>query len=124
MQLQSAPNGTGNWTDPIEAIVKANALCEPSNGNSSKICSAAQSNFLNMTTPKGEYAFEFLVIGGSLMSTSEWHFSGQWANSLGAQSGQIISTGAGSPPAVPEPTAALLFAVGAVTVRQSIRRRS
>jgi hypothetical protein len=125
VQLLSAPNGTGNWTDPIEAVIHSNSLCELSNGDPDKVCSSAQNSFLNMTNPKGEYEFEFLVIGGTLLPTSEWHFSGQWCDHLGECNGAILSVGGTpSPPAVPEPSAALLFAVGAVTVGRSLRRRA
>ena len=120
VQLQSAPNGLGNWTDPIHSVIHANELCEPTMGNSSKVCSAAENSFLDMTAPRGKYEFEFLVIGGTLLETEEWHFSGQWANQVGPGPGDVISDGA----PIPEPSAALLFAIGAVTVGRTVRRRA
>ena len=122
VSLISAPNGVGNWTDPIEAVIHSNALCTPSNGHSDKVCSSTKSNFLDMSGG-GDFVWKFRVVGGTELDTDEWHFSGQWTNRLGADQGQIISVGAGgpTPPAVPEPTAALLFGVGTLVVGGSLR---
>ncbi|HXK24908.1 MAG TPA: hypothetical protein VMS55_19725 [Myxococcota bacterium] len=116
----SAPNGVGNWTDPIEAVVHSNALCEPGNGNTDKVCSAGKTSFLNMSGG-GNFVWKFEVVGGTELATSDWHFSGQWTNRLGADQGQIISVGAGGSTPVPEPTAALLFGVGTLVVGGSLR---
>ncbi len=95
-----------------------------SNGgsNTDKICIYAKSNLLSAKSGR-VYKFEFLVTGGSVLSEDEWHFGGQWGNTSPAK-GQIISGSNGGTPAVPEPSAALLFAVGAVTVGRSLRRRA
>jgi hypothetical protein len=119
--LISAPNGVANWTDPIEAVVHSGALCTLSNGDPDKICSAAKNNFLDMSGG-GDFVWKFKVVGGTELDTSEWHFSGQWTNELGPARGNIISVGAPGSPPVPEPTAALLFAVGMLTVGQTLRR--
>ena len=120
VSLISAPNGVGNWTDPIEAVIHSNALCELSNGDPDKVCSAAKNNFLDMSGG-GDFVWKFKVVGGTELSTGEWHFSGQWTNALGPARGNIISVGASSTP-VPEPTAALLFGVGTLVVGGSLRR--
>ena len=123
VSLISAPNGVANWTDPIEAVVHSGALCELSNGDPSKICSAAKTSFLDMSGG-GNFVWKFKVVGGTELPTDEWHFSGQWTNQLGIARGNIISVGAGgpTPPSVPEPTAALLFGVGTLVVGGSLRR--
>ena len=120
VSLISAPNGVANWTDPIEAVVHANALCELSNGDPDKVCTAGKNNFLDMSGG-GDFVWKFKVVGGTELATGEWHFSGQWANELGTARGNIISVGAPGTP-VPEPTAALLFGVGTLVVGGSLRR--
>jgi len=119
--LTEAPNGVANWTDPIEAVVHSNALCEVSNGDPDKICTAGKNNFLNMGGGS-DFVWKFKVVGGTVLGTDEWHFSGQWANGLGTARGNIISVGAPATAAVPEPTAALLFGVGTLAVGQTLRR--
>jgi hypothetical protein len=119
-ELLSAPNGVGNWSDVMEAPVNSNGSPCGSGGNATdKVCIFAKNNLLNVTT-NGNYVFEFKLTGGSLMPTSDWHFGGQWGDSLISR-GSIISVDAA---AVPEPSAALLFAIGAVTVGRSLRRRA
>lgn len=117
--LVSAPNGTTNWSSPLEAPVTSNGSpCSVGGNGTDKVCIYAKNNLLDVTTD-GVYTFEFLVVGGTEMDTSEWHFGGQWGDRLVSR-GKIISDGA---PAIPEPSAALLFGVGAVTVGRSLRRR-
>lgn len=109
--LVSAP--TAGWLDPAtEAAVSANALC--ANGTTSdKVCTYG---FVDITTD-GVYTWEYLITGGTLLDKSEWHWGGQFADDAGATSGKLISAG------IPEPSAALLFGVGALVVSQRTRRR-
>jgi len=102
-------------------VIHSNALCTASNGNSDKVCSTAKSNFLDMSGG-GVFVWKFRVVGGTELPTSDWHFSGQWTDGLGAASGNIISVGAPGSASVPEPTAALLFGVGTLVVGGSLRR--
>jgi len=108
---------TAGWLDPaLEAATSANNLCK--NGTSSdKVCTYG---FTDITTDD-TYTWEFLVTGGTLLDTADWHWGGQYANQAGPTSGKIISA---SLPPVPEPNAAILFGLGALIVGAGLRRRS
>lgn len=111
VELLTAPNGIENWSAAVEAVVNSNgSLCAPGD-TTDKVCIYAQNEFLDMSGG-GNYTWTFKLTGSTVLSTSEWHFSGQWSNDVGLANGNIISAGAA---AVPEPSAALLFAVGALT---------
>lgn len=114
-ELVFATNGTGNWSDVFEAPVNANSECGNTNGNSSKVCIFG---FVDISGG-GSYTWIVEYEGGHLLDTDSWHLGAQYANGPGPTSGKIISV-SGSPP-IPEPSAALLFAAGAVVV--SARRR-
>jgi hypothetical protein len=117
-ELISASNDVANWSDAVEAPVNSNGgLCSPA-GNTSKVCIAAENQLLDLRV-NGVYEWKFEVVGGKMLDTSQWHFGGQLANQVGPAKGHIISQGA---PPIPEPSAALLFAVGALTVGRSLRR--
>jgi hypothetical protein len=64
-----------------------------------------------------DYTWTFLIEGGTLMDTDEWHLGAQYANGPNRSQGQIISA------QVPEPTAAVLFGLGAILVTRRARRR-
>lgn len=118
-ELLTAPGGLGNWSDAINAPVNSNgALCSPS-GSSNKVCVSAENSLFDLRV-NGIYEWTFKIVGGTELPTSQWVFSGQFANVVGAARGNIISQSA---PAVPEPTAALLFGLGALTVGRSLRRQ-
>jgi hypothetical protein len=116
----TGPTGSGSWS-LVEAAISssANGPCDPNHGNpNNKMCS---SGFANITSD-GEYTWEFYLVGGTLITdTSEWHLAGQYADGGGRATGQIWSTsGSGAP--VPEPTAAVLFGLGAILVARRTQR--
>jgi hypothetical protein len=116
----TGPTGSGAWS-LIEAATSSsvNSPCDTNNGNNNdKMCS---SGFVNITSD-GEYTWEFYIVGGTLITdTSEWHLGGQYADGGGRATGQIWSTsGSGTP--VPEPTAAVLFGLGAILVARRTQR--
>ncbi len=110
--LDSAPSA--GWADPVEAVTSSNNLCE--NGTSSdKVCTYG---FVDVTGG-GAFTWEFTLTGGSLLPVSDWHIGGQYADAAGPARGQIISASAA---AVPEPSAALAFALGGLVVAAALRR--
>lgn len=119
VELLSAPNGVENWSDPTEAVVSSNgSLCAPGE-TTDKVCILAENEFLDMSGG-GDYTWTFKLTGSTVLSTEEWHFSGQWSNDIGPARGNVISTGSS---AIPEPSAALLFGAGALVVGRHLRRR-
>jgi hypothetical protein len=120
--LISAPGGVGNWSDVFEAPVNSNGSpCSVGGDSTDKICIFAENSIADVR-PNGTYTWSFKITGGTILPTSDWHFGGQWCNTTTDCRGQIISIGESSTTPVPEPTAALLFAVGTLTVGQSLRR--
>jgi len=108
------------WNPVTETKISANSLCDPNPGGTDKICAAG---FVDVKTVGGEYSWVFQVEGGTVMTdTSEWHIGGQYADGRRAVPGHVISTSGGTQ-AVPEPTAAVLFGLGALLVTRSVRRR-
>jgi hypothetical protein len=102
------------FSDPVAANTSSKALCS-TGASSDKVCT---SGFVDITSG-GDYTWEFRVSGGAMMAVSDWHIGGQFANSALAVKGQIISaSGAGM---VPEPSAALLFGLGALLVARRCR---
>ena len=121
-ELISAPGGLGNWSDVLEAPVNSNGSpCSTGGDSTDKICIYAKNSIFDVR-PNGTYTWSFKITGGTLLPTSDWHFGGQWCNTvtLSDCKGNIISIGASTP--VPEPTAALLFGVGTLAVGGSLRR--
>lgn len=120
--LFSAPNGVANWSTVLEAPISANSLCGNTDGNSDKLCIYAQNSLVDISGG-GEFTWVFDVVGGTI--AEEWHLGAQYASAVGPARGKIISA-EGVPsdgPPVPEPTAALLFGVGAVLVSRRVRTR-
>jgi hypothetical protein len=113
---------TTDWSKALLAPVNSDGTpCTTKNGDGTDmVCTYAVSNLLSAKSDQ-VYTFQFLVTGGSILHESQWHFGGQWGNTS-PDKGMIISGSNGSAP-IPEPSAALLFAVGAVTVGRSLRRR-
>jgi hypothetical protein len=108
------------WNPVTEASIHANSLCDPSPGGTDKVCAAG---FVNIEAG-GDYTWVFLIEGGTLIAdTSEWHLGGQYADGRYRTPGQVMSTEGGGTPPVPEPTAAVLFGLGALLVTRSVRRR-
>ena len=103
------------YDDPIAS----NSLCDKSNGNTDKVCIFGYVN----VTGGGDYTWTLRIGDGTLITdTSEWHLGAQYADGQYRSAGHIISAEGGTPP-VPEPTAALLFGLGALLVTRSVRRR-
>jgi hypothetical protein len=109
---------------PLPAIVyddpiASNSLCDTSNGDTDKVCIHG---YVNITSG-GDYTWTFRIDDGTLITdTSEWHLGAQYADGRFRSAGHIISAEGGTPP-VPEPTAALLFGLGALLVTRSVRHR-
>jgi hypothetical protein len=113
---------TTAWSAPVEAVTAAQSLC--TNGTSSdKLCTYGFADF-----SKGDlHVWRFTVTGGTLNvgPDAEWHIGAQFANSASRTAGKIISE-YGSPnggPAIPEPSAALVFGLCAIVVARRARQR-
>jgi hypothetical protein len=120
--LTSAPNGTGNWSSVIEGPINSNSQCS-NGGTTDKLCIYGQNSLLNISGG-GDYTWVFNIVGGSLLPTDDWHLGAQYADALGPARGHIISAeGGGDGPPIPEPSAALLFGVGALVVTRRVRGR-
>jgi hypothetical protein len=103
----------GDWNPVFEAPIHSNSLCDPNSGNTSMVC---VTDFVDITGG-GDYTWTFRLEGGTLMDTSEWHLGAQYAGGPWRSTGHIISA------QVPEPTAAMLFGLGAILVTRRVRRR-
>lgn len=115
--LIAADASLADWSDPIEAPVNANSLCDNTKGNGDKVCVFG---FVDITSG-GDYTWKFRLEGGTLLDVEDWHLGGQYADGPGEARGRIISTEPGG--AIPEPTGALLFGLGAAVVGGARRRR-
>ena len=118
---------TGSSDAVIRSNITSNSLCDGSSNNDF----ACIYGFVNAselpdgTDIRGEYTWNFHIEGGTLMTdTSEWNLSGQYGNGgpRTESTGWLISATGGTPP-VPEPTAALLFGLGAILVTRRVQRR-
>jgi hypothetical protein len=119
--LFSAPNGVGNWSSVFEAPINANSQCGNTNGNSDKLCIFAK-NAIHDVRGGGDHTWVFHVVGGTV--AEEWHLGAQYASAVGPARGKIISDeGVPTDSVIPEPSAALLFGVGAVLVSRTVRSR-
>lgn len=131
VMLTSNPDGTlADFSDPVSAPTNSNSLCDNTKStNKKKVCSSGFAE-----TTGGEQTWSFEVWGGTLMDVQDWHIGAQYADpglvaSISSGTGEtiavrsqgdIISTGEN---AVPEPTAALVFAMGFGIVGSAVRRR-
>jgi len=103
------------YDDPIAS----NSLCDTSSGDTDKVCIHGYVNIQG----GGDYTWTFRIDDGTLITdTSEWHLGAQYADGPNRSAGNLISAEGGTPP-VPEPTAALLFGLGALLVTRSVRHR-
>jgi hypothetical protein len=111
-----------NWNPIYDDPIASNSLCDTSKGDTDKVCITG---FVDITAG-GDYTWTFRIDDGTLITdTAEWHLGAQYTplSEAGRARGKIISAnGSGSPP-MPEPTAALLFGLGAVLVLRSAQRR-
>lgn len=112
--LISAP--TAGWLDPpLEANTSSGGLCTTGT-NSGKVCTHG---FVDITTD-AVYTWEFLITGGTILDPADWHWGAQLANAAGPARGKIIS--AEPTGVIPEPSAAVLFGLGALIVSGRTRR--
>ena len=117
--LSSPVGSVTDWNPVFESPIASNSLCEKTNGDTDKVCVAG---FVNVTGG-GDQTWTFRIDDGTLITdTSEWHLGAQYADGRFRSAGSILSAEGGTPP-VPEPTAALLFGLGALLVTRSVRRR-
>jgi hypothetical protein len=117
--LSSPVGSVTDWNPVFESPIASNSLCDKTNGNTDKVCVAG---FVNIQGG-GDNTWTFRIDDGTLITdTSEWHLGAQYADGRFRSAGSIISAEGGTPP-VPEPTAALLFGLGALLVTRSVRRR-
>jgi hypothetical protein len=117
-ELIGAPNGLDAWGDVIEGPIAANSTCSKTNDNTSKLC---VTGFVDMSDPD-EYTWTFKINGGEILGEEDIHFSGQWANSAGRTPGMVLSANLPGA-AVPEPSSALVFAIGTLLVTSRLKRR-
>jgi hypothetical protein len=110
------------YDDPISVGPPDSDVCQTSGGdNTGWVCIQG---FVNAVDTPGEYTWTFHIDDGTLMTdTSEWSLGGQYANGGGRTPGKILSAEGGDTPLVPEPTAALLFGLGAILVTRRAQRR-
>ena len=117
--LSSPIGSVTDWNPVFESPIASNSLCDKTNGNTDKVCVAG---FVNIQGG-GDSTWTFRIDDGTLITdTSEWHLGAQYADGLFRSAGSLLSAEGGTPP-VPEPTAALLFGLGALLVTRSVRRR-
>jgi hypothetical protein len=120
--LSSPVGSVTDWNPVFESPIASNSLCEKTNGDTDKVCVAGFVNIQD-ALPDGtyDYTWTFRLDDGQLITdTSEWHLGAQYANGRFRSAGNIISADAQP---VPEPTAAVLFGLGALLVTRSLRRR-
>lgn len=114
----TGPTDSGTWMlseGPINSSVSS--PCNPDFGDNSDMACAM--GFVDITGD-GEYTWTFYLVGGTLLPTADWHLGGQYADGGGRATGQIWSTDGAVP--VPEPTAAVLFGLGAILVARRTQR--
>ncbi len=116
--LSSPVGSITDWNPIYDDPIASNSLCDTSNGDTDKVCIHG---FVDITAG-GDYTWTFRIDDGTLITdTSEWHLGAQYANSRYRSRGHIISAEGGAPP-VPEPTAAVLFGLGALLVSRRLKR--
>jgi hypothetical protein len=108
----------GTWSTAKFAGISSNSLCagpgEPDFG--------CTSGYANIETDK-VYTWNFTVTGGTLLDTSDWAIKFQYCDqSETSCKGHILSAHEPGNP-VPEPSAALVFAVGLLVARPLLRHR-
>jgi hypothetical protein len=117
--LSSPVGSVTDWNPVFESPIASNSLCDKTNGNTNKVCIAG---FVNIQGG-GDNTWTFQIDDGTLITdTSEWHLGAQYADGRFRSAGKIISAEGGAQP-VPEPTAAVLFGLGALLVTRSVRHR-
>jgi len=122
VSLVSSPlTSTVAWSPPVAANTSSAGLCATGT-TTDKICT---DGFVDITTTPGVYTWTFHVTGGTVASSvTGLHIGGQYADLADLSSrrgprGHIISE---MGPAIPEPSAAMLFGLGALLVSRVPRR--
>jgi hypothetical protein len=120
---------SGTWSDPVLSGIGSSGFCDGS-GDAGFVCTTGESNIVS---DPGEYVFTFKVDGTNATLLSEWSIKFQYCDSAdydggtGDCNGHVISEPGvpgkdpGAP--VPEPSAALVFAVGLLVARTKLRRQ-
>ena len=117
--LSSPVGSLTDWNPVFDDPIASNSLCDTSNGDTNKVCIHG---FVNITGG-GDYTWTFRIDDGTLITEpSEWHLGAQYSYGGGRSRGKIISAEGGARP-VPEPTAAVLFGLGAILVTRRAQRR-
>jgi hypothetical protein len=118
----TSPSGSeDDWNPVYDDPIASNSLCDTSNGDTDKVCVAGYVDI----TGGGDYTWTFRIDDGTLITdTSGWHLGAQYSplSEAGRARGKLISAEGGATP-VPEPTAALLFGLGAILVTRRAQRR-
>ena len=118
----SNPFSDGAWADPKLAGINGNGgpLCDGP-GEADFICS---SGYANIETNK-VYTWNFIVQGSTQLDINDWAIKFQYCDSTDSDcKGQLLSAHLESEsPAVPEPSAALVFAGGLLAAATQLRRR-
>ena len=120
--LTSPVGSVTDWNPVYAAPINSNSLCSNQNGQTEKVCVAGYVDI----TAGGDYTWTFRIDDGTLITdTSEWHLGAQYTplSDAGRARGEIISYDGGGSDPVPEPTAALLFGLGAILVMRRAQRR-
>ncbi len=118
--LSSPVGSVTSWNPVYAAPINSNSLCGNTNGQTDKVCITG---YIDITSG-GDYTWTFRIDDGTLITdTSEWHLGGQYANGNYRTAGKLILAEGGSAPTTPEPTAAVLFGLGAILVTRSLRRQ-
>jgi hypothetical protein len=120
--LSSPVGSVTSWNPVFASPINSNSLCDNTKGQTDKVCVAG---YIDITSG-GDYTWTFRIDDGTLITdTSQWHLGAQYTplSKAGRARGKIISYDGGGSPPVPEPTAALLFGLGAILVTRRARRR-
>jgi hypothetical protein len=122
--ISSPTDPADDWNPVFDDPISSGSECDTNTGDTDKVC---LNGFVNIVDTPGEYTWVVYIEEGTLMDVGEWHLGAQYANSRyrtygGRDStnknGNIIST-----QPVPEPTAAVLFGLGAILVARRAGRR-
>jgi hypothetical protein len=116
--LSSPTDPLQDWNPIYDDPIASGSLCDTSSGDTDKVCIHG---FVDITGG-GDYTWTFRIDDGTLiLDPEEWHLGAQYANGHYRTNGKIISASAAP---IPEPTAALIFGMGALMVARTVRRRS
>jgi len=114
----SAPAGAGSWDMPL---IRSNTTGQGCRGNGNgKICAAENTGgvaFSNLPTDGDGWSYwTYIVEGSGVLSEEDQHYGLDY----GPGNGRLISASPGAK--IPEPSAALVFGLGALVVGRATRR--